>query len=226
MAVRFKKSVQIAKGVKVNVGKKSVGMSVGNKVGGVSVNSNTGTRVRASAPGTGVSYTQNVSSTKSQPKTKKPIYKKWWFWAIVAVVLICILVPSDDSEPEIEALNVEMSVEPNVNSDDGTVLFGIITNLPEDTKLLVTVTDENGYEAQDNTVVLNNGKAFTSEFSDHGKALSGKYNVEITMTTPSVQLQSVKDVVGENGENLAGQYVCESTIDSESLIRADFDFEF
>ena len=53
MGFRFRKSVKIAPGVKVNFGKKSVGMSIGNKGGGLSFNSRTGARARASIPGTG-----------------------------------------------------------------------------------------------------------------------------------------------------------------------------
>ena len=53
MGLRFRKSVKIAPGVKLNIGKKSVGVSVGGKHGGVSFNSKTGARARISA----VSYT-------------------------------------------------------------------------------------------------------------------------------------------------------------------------
>lgn len=67
MGMRFRKSIKIAPGVKVNVGKKSVGVSVGGKHGGVSMNSKNGARVRASAPGTGFSYSEKIgkSSKKS-----------------------------------------------------------------------------------------------------------------------------------------------------------------
>lgn len=46
MGLRFRRSIKVAPGVRVNVGKKSVGVSVGGKYGGVSVNSKTGTRAR------------------------------------------------------------------------------------------------------------------------------------------------------------------------------------
>ncbi len=62
MGLRFRKSVKIAPGVKVNLGKKSAGISVGNKYGGVSVNSKTGARARVSAPGTGLSYSKKSGS--------------------------------------------------------------------------------------------------------------------------------------------------------------------
>ena len=42
MGLRVRKSIKVAPGVKLNVGKKSVGVSVGGKHGGVSVNSKSG----------------------------------------------------------------------------------------------------------------------------------------------------------------------------------------
>lgn len=61
MGLNYKKRIKVAPGVHVNVGKKSVGVSVGGKRAGVSVNSKTGATVRASVPGTGVSYRKNLS---------------------------------------------------------------------------------------------------------------------------------------------------------------------
>ena len=46
MAFRFRKSIKLAPGVKLNLGKKSVGVSVGGKYGGVSYNSRNGARYR------------------------------------------------------------------------------------------------------------------------------------------------------------------------------------
>lgn len=69
MGLRFRKSIKIAPGVRANLGKKSVGVSVGGKRGGVSYNSKTGARARASAPGTGLSYSTKISKSK-QSATK------------------------------------------------------------------------------------------------------------------------------------------------------------
>lgn len=66
MGFRFRKSIKIAPGVKVNLGKKSVGVSVGGKYGGVSVNSRTGARARVSAPGTGLSYSKKIGKSASR----------------------------------------------------------------------------------------------------------------------------------------------------------------
>lgn len=65
MAMRFRKSIKIAPGVKVNLGKKSAGISVGGKYGGVSYNTRTGARARVSAPGTGLSYSSKIGGASS-----------------------------------------------------------------------------------------------------------------------------------------------------------------
>lgn len=72
MGFRVKKSFKIAKGVKLNVGKKSAGISVGGKHGGISMNSKYGTHARASIPGTGISYTTKLSGSQSTAKKSTP----------------------------------------------------------------------------------------------------------------------------------------------------------
>lgn len=96
MGFRFRKSVKIAPGVKLNFGKKSAGMSIGGKYGGVSFNSKTGARVRASAPGTGLSYSTKISESgkkcaksSSKPVTNsRPICLRWWYIALIVLFAI------------------------------------------------------------------------------------------------------------------------------------------
>lgn len=71
MGLNFRKSIKIADGVKLNIGKKSAGVSVGGKYAGASFNSRSGARVRASLPGTGLSYTKKVGGTKRKSSRKK-----------------------------------------------------------------------------------------------------------------------------------------------------------
>jgi hypothetical protein len=97
MGMHFKKSVKIAPGVKLNVGKKSAGISVGGKYGGVSINSKTGARARVSAPGTGVSYSTKLntaqkenqllefSETEYSPKSKGIALVLCLFWGILGI---------------------------------------------------------------------------------------------------------------------------------------------
>ena len=66
MGFRFRKSVKLGKGVKLNFGKKSVGVSFGGRHGGVSINSKSGARGRVSLPGTGISYSTKLSGGKKK----------------------------------------------------------------------------------------------------------------------------------------------------------------
>lgn len=65
MGLRFKKSIKVAPGVKINLGKKSAGISLGGKYSGVSFNTRSGTRARVSAPGTGISYSTKIDGQKA-----------------------------------------------------------------------------------------------------------------------------------------------------------------
>ena len=56
MGFRFRKSVKIAPGVRLNIGKKSVGISAGVKGARVSVNSSGRKTTTVGIPGTGLSY--------------------------------------------------------------------------------------------------------------------------------------------------------------------------
>ena len=59
MGFRFRKSVKIAPGVRLNIGKKSVGISAGVKGARVSVNSNGRKTTTVGLPGTGLSYSKS-----------------------------------------------------------------------------------------------------------------------------------------------------------------------
>ncbi|MEQ8260494.1 MAG: DUF4236 domain-containing protein [Alcanivorax sp.] len=72
MAIRFRKSVKIAPGIRLTAGKKGLGVGIGPRGGGVHFGPN-GTRVRASIPGTGISYSERVSGARRrQPNHNRP----------------------------------------------------------------------------------------------------------------------------------------------------------
>lgn len=70
MGLRFRKSFKVAPGVRVNVGKKSVGVSVGGRGGHISVNSNGRKTIGASIPGTGISYSESLGNSDGDDHTK------------------------------------------------------------------------------------------------------------------------------------------------------------
>ena len=76
MGFRFRKSFKIAPGVRVNVGKKSIGISAGVKGARVSVNSKGRVTKTVGIPGTGLSYTDTstIGKGKTAPRTaQQPI---------------------------------------------------------------------------------------------------------------------------------------------------------
>lgn len=101
MGWRYRKSIKIAPGVKLNFGKKSMGVSIGGKYGGVSINSKRGVTTRTSIPGTGLSYTRKVGGKKNRtPRAvscassarrvsveKPPVVLRAWY-IVLAVLLI------------------------------------------------------------------------------------------------------------------------------------------
>lgn len=73
MGLRFRKSFKVAPGVRVNVGKKSVGVSVGGKGFRKSVNTSGRVTTSIGVPGTGLSYvdTKNINSKKNKSSSKR-----------------------------------------------------------------------------------------------------------------------------------------------------------
>lgn len=66
MGLRFRKSIKIAPGVKLNLGKKGVGVSVGTKGYRYSVNTSGRRTTTVGIPGTGLSYSHSTSGSKSK----------------------------------------------------------------------------------------------------------------------------------------------------------------
>jgi len=67
MPFRFRKSIKILPGVKINLSKSGVSTSVGKR--GATVNfSKRGTRTTIGIPGTGLSYSSQTSTPKTTPQ--------------------------------------------------------------------------------------------------------------------------------------------------------------
>jgi hypothetical protein len=63
MAFRFRRSVKIAPGLRLNFGKRGVSMSAGPRGAAVNIGSQ-GARVRTSILGTGISYSQKLTGAR------------------------------------------------------------------------------------------------------------------------------------------------------------------
>lgn len=93
MGLNFRKSIKIAPGVKLNIGKKSVGVSAGVKGAHISMNSSGRKTATISAPGTGLSYTANLNKKKSsRSKKSSEAEKSKVNGVLVAVIVVLIAV--------------------------------------------------------------------------------------------------------------------------------------
>lgn len=68
MGLRFRKSIKLAKGVNLNIGKKSIGVSVGGKGARYSINSSGRRTTTIGIPNTGISY--STTSTRGKKTAK------------------------------------------------------------------------------------------------------------------------------------------------------------
>lgn len=82
MAFRFRKSIKIAPGFRVNLGKRGASVRVGGKGVGYTTGTS-GTRVTAGVPGTGMSYTKKVGRTQQSGSG--------WGSIIVGIIFIIII---------------------------------------------------------------------------------------------------------------------------------------
>lgn len=72
MGVRFRRSIKIAPGIRLNFNKKSFGLTVGVKGAHVTVNSKGRKTASVGLPGTGLSYTTSTSKSKASGGESSP----------------------------------------------------------------------------------------------------------------------------------------------------------
>jgi hypothetical protein len=81
------------------------------------------------------------------------------------------------------------------------------TNLPDKTELLVTISGKSAnFTGQDKTSVQA-GRFQAGPFGSSSGLQTGQYTVDIVMPIPRLQPDSVRAVIGQNGENLKGSLV-------------------
>lgn len=93
MGFRFRKSIKIAPGLKVNLGLKGASLSIGGKGATVNVGKN-GVRGTVGIPGTGISYSENIikrSSLRQTTTNDDGFATKIIFYFIAFVVIAGII---------------------------------------------------------------------------------------------------------------------------------------
>lgn len=117
-------------------------------------------------------------------------------------------------------LRTQASLTPN-----GQILASGETNLPDQTKLIVSASNEElGFSATDKSVVLN-GKFSTRPLGPESGLLPGDYVVSTVMPVPiTVQPESVQLITGKKGEFLTGPLVKESSWGSGNYVEYSFHY--
>jgi hypothetical protein len=91
MGFRFRKTISLGKGVRLNIGKKSVGVSVGKRGLRVSTNSKGQSRVSAGIPGTGLYWTESLNKLGKGKKKKPPHTGAGCLVVLIVVLLLVVL---------------------------------------------------------------------------------------------------------------------------------------
>lgn len=135
-------------------------------------------------------------------------------------------ITSNNNESVNEPHPFEVTVSAENTTTNGKPVFEITSNLPDGTELMLTLENSSGFTAQDK-ITLQNGQGKSSSFSAQGDSLSGTYALRVTMGMPSLQDQSVQDVIGSKGEYMTGNVVKESSMAGSTYnsIEAEFSFD-
>ena len=134
-------------------------------------------------------------------KARKPFYKKWWFWVIIAFIFIGALgrksskKDNNDTVEKVEETTgasdgndkKELDVFINVkgHKEGNSVIFDMDTNLPDKTEMMLTLSKgdyntEESFTGQEK-VTVKYGKAGSEGFSNKGEALSGEYDLSVSV---------------------------------------------
>lgn len=115
MAFRFRKSVKILPGVRINLGRRGISTTVGKR--GASINvGKSGAFLNSSIPGTGLSARTKVAAAKPAGAKRSGRGPGLWSWLVVAAIGWMVFGPVDQPDPPVpEAVDPpEISVQPSV----------------------------------------------------------------------------------------------------------------
>lgn len=193
MGMRYRKSIGLGKGVRLNVGKGSLGISAGVKGAHVSVNSKRGVTTSVGAPGTGVSYSKTTGWGSSGadggtggPKPPSNKLVRIAVWAIIISVLIIAFcgiysfLSGGGSDAPAHPAQSTVSTSADTGTDGGT-------SAPGSTTTDVTITQ--GSQAAPIDVIADGVEAYlegmgypvssTRKVADHSR-------VECVITVPGL----------------------------------------
>jgi len=114
---------------------------------------------------------------------------------------------ADLPPPKVAALSkgVVLNIEVRDTDSRRPVVMGE-TNLPEQTKVMVSVEGVQGFRGQAEAVVQS-GRFAAGPFGPEDGLADGTYDAEVMMPIPAVQPESVRSLIGSDGELLKGKLV-------------------
>lgn len=90
MGFRFRKSIKIIPGLRLNIGKRGSSLSLGGK--GLTVNVNKkGTRTTVGIPGTGLSHSTHKPHDNSSPQNSQA-GSGAWAWLVIAAIIVVVII--------------------------------------------------------------------------------------------------------------------------------------
>lgn len=147
MGLRFRKSIKILPGVKLNLGKKSAGVSVGTTGARYSVNSSGRKTSTVGIPGSGLSYSKSSGGKKSDKGSNTVLP---WRLIIAVAVLIFILIggiaacsDSDDEPTTTTAAETTTEAEPESKT---SIIEAVAALSPHETTAEAAETTEKATE--------------------------------------------------------------------------------
>lgn len=146
---------------------------------------------------------------------------KFLLWTAVIVVISAIIgyskrdnkAPVKSTEPstssELRLITPEFDVEVEATTEGH--YFTVRSNLPESTEILITLANDIEPNLGQSSGKIRNGSMKLGPFrqSDDIHAV-GDYTLNVTVPIIRNQAESVKAILGENGENLRGELVAEA----------------
>lgn len=132
----------------------------------------------------------------------------------------------EKKEEDEDSSDFDVFVNASGVKDGNGIKFIVDTNMPDETELNLTLSSgdynsDSAFTAQTKVTVVD-GKVTSDAFSDKGKTLEGDYDLCVSMSLPSLQSDSVRKVIGENGEHMKGSIVDGDILSSGATIRALF----
>jgi len=145
MGLRFRRSIKILPGVKLNLGKKSAGVSAGTTGARYSVNSSGRKTSTVGIPGTGLSYSKSSGGGKKSDKGSKSVLP--WRLILTVGILIFILIggiaacTDSDDEPTTTTTAAETTTEAEPESKT-SILEAVAALSPHETSAEAAETTE------------------------------------------------------------------------------------